>query len=652
MPRISDWLGSVLAELRRRNVLQVGAGYAVAAWVAFQVAAVVLRDALFLPPWVLTLVVVVGILGFPVALFLAWRYDLTTEGLRRAEPWDAEDAPDEPARHRVAVALTFVALIATVGAGWTALRAWTAARDGAPEGRTAAEAAAEAILDPTRIAVLPFDDHSPGGSLAGVASGLTGDLIQELDRVKGLELVSYTGVQPFRDPEVTLDSVARILRAGTLIEGSVERAGERLALSVNLVDGATDTRLGSVRIERSRDSLLALRSALVEEVARELRRRLGSELELQELRAGTADDRAWELFHRARENRFFADTLAHRGDTASARRLFDQADSLLATADELADSWSAPTVERARIALARAELGLRSIADFDTRWLARGDSLAGVVLAKQPRNAEALGVRGVIRFRASLVPGLDAPWASPESAEAALRRAVDIDPANSRAWAELSRLLSRDGRTGEAMMAARRSREADPFLGNDVQYLFSSAWLELQLQNFEKAEELIRRGRRLFPREPAYDVLHLTLLGGPRGPEPHPDSAWALLRRIEDIYGIRWAPGRLLVAASLVRTGRADSARALLRRAKESASDHPYTYYNAANVHLQLGEPDSAVAMLASYLDTLPGDRESVANDWWFDSIRDRPDFQALVETPGAASPGPGDPDISRGERP
>lgn len=629
MPRISDWLGSVLAELRRRNVLQVGAGYAVAAWVAFQVAAVVLRDALFLPPWVLTLVVVVGILGFPVALFLAWRYDLTSEGLERAEPWDAEDAPDEPARHRVAVALTLVALIATVGAGWTALRAWTAARDGA--GIRVADESHAPALAPTRIAVLPFDDHSAEGDLSGVAAGLTGDLIRELDRVAGLELVSYTGVQPFHDPRITLDSVARILGAGTLVEGSVTPAGDSLVLSVNLVDGVTDTRMGSVQLAEARDSVLALRSALVEEVARELRRTLGTELELRSLRSGTEDDRAWELFHRARDTRLLADTLSLAGDTASARGLLLHADSLLAVADSLSEDWNAPIVERARIALYRAQLGLRSVTDLDTALLARGHELVEEALATEREDPDAMGLRGTIRYRASQVPGFDPGWASQDSAEADLRRTVDLDPKQSRAWAELSRLLQDRGHYGEARMAARRSRSADPFLGHDVHYLYSSASLALQLEDFETAGRLVRRGRRLFPEEPAYEVLQLTLLAGPRGPEPDPDTAWSLLHALEERIGAPWPEARLLVAGVLARQGLADSATAVLARAKEAAPDHPFTLYNAANVHLQLGEPDSALALLRSYIDTLPGERGRVAQDWWFDALQDDPGFRDLV---------------------
>lgn len=635
MAKLSDWLGSVLAELRRRNVLQVGAGYAVAAWVAFQVAAVVLRDALFLPAWVLTLVVVVGILGFPLALVLAWRYDLTSEGIRRAEPWDAEDAPEEPARHRVAVALTFVAAIATVGASWAAMRAWSVSRVG-PDAAGSAAASEAPALEPTRIAVLPFDDHSSDGELAGVARGLTGDLIHELDRVEGLELVSYTGVQPFREPEVTLDSVARILRAGTLIEGSVEPSGESLALSINLVDGVTDTRMASFRILGRRDSLLALRSSLIEGVSRQLRQRLGSRLELQQLRSGTGSDRAWEHFHRALETRYYADTLALRGDVTSARALYDRADSLLSTVDSIDPNWPAPNVERARIALARAQLGPRSTTDLDTSWLRVGDSLAGQALATAPGNADALGIRGVLRYRASQVPGFEAPWASPDSAEGDLRGAVASDPEHARAWAELSLLLGRAGRRPEAVMTARRSKEADPFLSNDEMYLFSSAFIELNLQNFDAAETLLRRGRRLFPQVTAFDVLHLQLLAGPRGPESHPDTAWAILTEVEDRFGGRWPPARLLVAGALVRAGLADSGASVLRRAKEAAPGHPFTLYNGANVHLQLGQPDSATALLRRYLEDNPDERETVAEEWWFDALDDHPAFRELVAPAGA----------------
>ena len=117
----------------------------------------------------------------------------------------------------------------------------------------------------------------------------TSALIDELGSVEGLELVSRTGVEPYRNRAVPLDSVARSLRAGTLIEGRVERTGDSVAIAAHLVDGSTDRRLGSVRLAEGQDSLLALRSSLVEAVARELRRELGEEVRLRRLRTGSDD---------------------------------------------------------------------------------------------------------------------------------------------------------------------------------------------------------------------------------------------------------------------------------------------------------------------------------------------------------------------------
>lgn len=635
MSRFSDWLGSVLAELRRRNVLQVGAGYAVAAWVAFQVAAIVLRDALFLPPWVLTLVVVIGILGFPVALFLAWRYDITPDGIRRAEPRDAGDATAEPARHRVAVALTVVTLVATTGAGWTAMRAWSAARGDPGSSARKSEPLEASTLDPRRIAVLPFRVEAFGGSdeydLGGVASGFTAALIDELGSVDGLELVSRTGVEPYRNRAVPLDSVARSLRAGTLIEGRVERTADSLVLAAHLVDGATDRRLGSVRLAEPKDSLLALRSSLVQAVARELRKELGEEIRLRQLRAGSDDTEAWRAVHGARELRLLADTLAVSQDTGSARRLLAQADSLLAKAETLDPDWIDPTVDRAWIALFRAQLGRRSSAERDPVWLRAGESRATAALDAAPGHAGALEVRGVLRYRASKSADLEAPWASLDSAEADLRRAVDADPERSRAWAELSRLLQDRNRFGEARMAASRSVAADPFLTNDVHFLWSSAELALQLKEFEKAERLARRGRQLFPNESAWDVFLLTLLAGPQGPTPSPDSAWAILGALEEKVGAEWPQARLLVGGALARVGLSDSARAVLERATAKAPDRPFTHYNGANVLLQLGQPDSAVALLSRYLEAFPDRRASLADDWWFDDLHGRPGFERLI---------------------
>ncbi|HEX5724083.1 MAG TPA: BTAD domain-containing putative transcriptional regulator, partial [Longimicrobiaceae bacterium] len=146
-----------------------------------------------------------------------------------------------------------------------------------------------APLDPHRIAVLYLDDYSAGGELEYLAGGLTESLIHELSQVEALEVISRNGVKPYRSGTVPLDSVAARLRVGSIVEGSVQRTGDSVRLTVQLVDAATLAHLESRVLVRPLDQVLALQGELAEEVAGALRRRLGREVRLRQAEGEAAN---------------------------------------------------------------------------------------------------------------------------------------------------------------------------------------------------------------------------------------------------------------------------------------------------------------------------------------------------------------------------
>src|SRR3990172_225483 len=172
-------------------------------------------------------------------------------------------------------------------------------------------------LNPRRVAVRYFEDLSREKTLGHVADGLTEGLIEELGHVRGLDVVSRNGVAPFRNANVPRDSIDRSLQAGSLIEGSIEPVGDRLEVTVRLVEGVSGDRLAGAGFELPAGQLLAVRDSVVREVARLLRARLGEQLQLTERRAGTASVEAWTLVQRAERLRKDASGLA-RADSAAA----------------------------------------------------------------------------------------------------------------------------------------------------------------------------------------------------------------------------------------------------------------------------------------------------------------------------------------------
>jgi TolB-like protein len=614
---------ALIAELRRRRVFRAAAMYLVAAWAVIEVTATVF-PLLFISEDVVRAVTVLAVLGFPVVLVLAWAFDLTPEGLQRApEPDLADDVP-----YRTRLALVVLTVLATALAGVGAWGLWLAPR-------VAAERAVS--LDPWRVAVLYFDDHSESGELAHVADGFTEALIHELAQIAPLKVVSRYGVKPYRNPTVSFDSIARALNAGNLVEGSLERAGHRLVTTVQLIDGRSGAHTLSRRIERSGDDVLALRDATVREAARLLSRALGQELDVARTRSETRSAEAWALVERARSLVDHADTLRWKlGDVAGARRILAQADSLLERAEAHAPDWPAPTLMRAEVTGQRVRSGLQVGTEEEARLIRMGIERLDRILSRDPDHAAALALRGDLRYQLSWLPGDDDPDALLAAAEDDLRRAVARDPGSPAGWVALAELLRSRGDFAEASVAAERALEADPFLihaEQSILFTLSHVWLELE--DFQRAVRWNAEGRRRYPADPRFPAQQLAIMAGASGAERNADSAWALVRDVEDGYGFRgWTAGELQVAAVLIRNGRVDSARAVVTRARDRAGSDPWLDYYEANVRIQLGEDSRAIDLLERFIAAMPHRRSYIARDWWWRPLRDSARFQALVAEP------------------
>ena len=618
MRQLIERIRTLFNELRRRRVFRAAGLYMVAAWAVVEVTATVF-PLLFISEDVVRIVTVVAVLGLPVTLVLAWAYDITPEGVVRApEPDPGQDA--HPWARLVLVLLT-VGATALAGVGAWVLWIVPRSQDAPP-------------LDPARVAVLYFDDHSEGGRLAHVAEGITEALIHELAQIEPLDVVSRNGVKPFRNPEIPVDSIARILDAGSLVEGSVMGDADRLIATVQLIDGRTGGHHFSRRLERSGDDALALRDAIVTEAARLLSQTLGRELDTSDARSETESSEAWELMRQARSLVDHADTLRWKlGELEGALSVLDQADSLLAEAERLDEDWPAPTLLRARVAQSSSRMATGPRQEVNPAVFREAIRHANRVLRNQPRHPEALAVRGVARYELSWVG--DYPDTLVAAAESDLRTAVRLEPGNAEAWVGLAELLRSRGKFAEASVAAERALREDPFLihaEQDILFTLAHVWLELE--DFERAIRWAEAGRRRYPAEPAFAAEQLLVMAGWPEAEPAVDSAWALVRAVERGYDMnRWDHGELQVATILVRAGLPDSARAVVRRVRSQGGDEAYLDYYEARVRLELGERDRAVDLLASFVQKTQR-RGYIAEDWWWRPLRSDPRVQELVAGP------------------
>ena len=635
--RLWSRVGALVRKLQRRGVLRAAAVYAVTAWIAVQVAAATF-PALPLPPWAHTLVVVLAIFGLPVVVAVAWAYEFTPEGIQRTveeqQPPDLLKARGTPWG---ALLLVGVVSVASAGLGWAAWKAWLSPRTqtamAGPE--APGGAVTEARLPRKRVAVLPFETATPSDSSRTLADGLTLSLIKDLDRIPDLDVISYRGVRPYRDMDVQLDSVARDLGAGSVVTGVVQRATDSLVVTLQLVNSQSSTAdwTGTLRVRS--DSLLTLRDEVLSEAVRGLRRALGAELETEAIRTGTDSDAALALYYDAQSLVEEGTELRREGQRAVAGGLYRRADSLLADAEERDPDWLDPTIERGWLELDRAQLPGRTLIQMDPERLRSGLRHAGRAVEASGGAAAALELRGALLSALSRIPGVDSAGTLRERAMQSLEEAVSKETDRARAWAHLSGVYRREARFEDARVAAREASEADAFLINEALYLQKAVEVAMDVGDLRKAIDLIRRGRERLPNDPWWDQAALVTLGAAGSPIQPPDSVWSILARYERLRGRTDPIARMQVAAALARLGLADSARAVLRRARESIPERAraFGWYYEANVRLHLGERDSALALLGRYLDANPDDRAHVGQDAYWEPLRDDPEFRSFVST-------------------
>ena len=640
---LPEELNALVSELRRRRVFRVAAIYGVAAWVLIEVTATIF-PILLLPDWLLRVVVVGAVLGFPLALVLSWAFDITPDGVQRAEEHGGVEESTLQLIHTPGVRLGLVGLVVlvTTVAGWASWGFWLRPGADAATGAAAEGEDAGPELDPSRIAVLYFDDHSADLSLGHIASGLTESLIHELSQIELLSVVSRNGVKPFRDGSTAFDAMVRTLGVGSLVEGSVERRGDRLKATVQLVDGRTGDHLLSEEIERQGDDLLALRDAIVEEAVRQLGRELGHELQTERRRAGTTSGEAWAEYQMAQHLREDADTLKWaRGDDDSARRSLLKADSLLARAAALDTTWIEPIVERGWIARTLAGLYSASASIRDEQLVREGIRYASEALRRRPRDPGAMALRGALRVDLYKLGVVAEGQSLAAAAEADLRSAVDLDPGRARAWVALAELLRLQGNFPDASVAAQHALDADPFLINaEKEILFTLAQVWLELREVEKANQWFGEGRVRFPAEPAFPASKLVILAAGQGTGEVVDSATELLHELEGMFGVgAWGMGRLQLAAVLAQVGLVDSAQAVVDGVRASGQASAYYDYFEANVRIHLGQEEAALDLLERHLESRPDRRSYIAEDWLWESLHDNPRFQAMVESRDSTLP-------------
>lgn len=609
-------------ELKQRRITQVVLTYVAVGWVALAgVDQVVDREVL--PELVYRLALLVYVGGIPAAVIMGWYHG-------------------EKGRQRVTLPETVmlsVVVLVTASIGVGVVRSYNDAQS------VLAPGALDARFDARRVAVLYFEDLSgTSEDLAHVADGLTEGLIDELARVRDLEVVSRNGVGQYRDADVAPDSIGRALDAGSVIRGSVEPEGDRIRVSVRLVDAESGVDLERTSFALPEEELLAARDSLVQQTARFLRQRLGEEVRIRETRAGTRSAEAWTQFQRA--ERLLKDARAARQhDSDQALALLERTDSLLQTTEALDPEWVEPTVLRAEVALQRgvwahsAEEALESVRS--------GVELADRAIERDPNHAEAWETRGTLHhfhYYLNVSPTPEERASLLDQAQSDLERAVDLDPTLAGALNRLSQIYYYE--RGDAISGALRAQDAlraDAYLTDAAGTMERLFFAHYDLGQFPQAGRTCREAAARFPEDFRFKQCQLWMMITPSA-EPDPDLAWDLLAEGDSLTSAEARPfvhrvSQIVVGGVLARADMPDSARNVLvdaRAGPEVDPNQELVGYEAI-VRTILGDHDEAVQQLRRYVSANPGHRFEVSGDlhWWWRPLRDHPDFEQVAATGG-----------------
>jgi len=316
---------SFFNELKRRNVFKVGFGYIVLGWLVIQVADVVV-PALNLPESTITLLLVFGLCGFPFALFFAWAYELTPDGIKPENEVDREASIVNETGHKINYAI--IGLLCVALSYFVYDKVTRVDSPQIPQETTVTDTSNDA-----GIAVLPFVNMSKDPDQEFFSDGITEELLNVLAKVPAIQVASRTSSFQFKGQEIGIPEIAKKLEVRYVVEGSVRKAGDTLRITAQLIDSTNDRHLWSEAYDRplNVDNIFQIQDEISNAIVTALSNELGfAETKVEVVASNTDNLSAYELYLKA-------------NSILRTRTRLDEVEELLKQAIELdpnyADAW-------------------------------------------------------------------------------------------------------------------------------------------------------------------------------------------------------------------------------------------------------------------------------------------------------------------------
>ncbi len=457
---------SVFQELKRRNVFRVAIAFVVVAWLVLQLVDI-LVPMLGLPDWIGRLVFLLLVVLFPVSLVLAWALELTPEGVKLEKHVDRSQS----ITHKTGRKLDFIIIGVLIAAlSVSVYLNFATEGDSPPEPTTAADGVDRSI------AVLPFANRSDNETDAFFVDGMHDDLLTQLAKISALKVISRTSVMQYRDTTKTMREIGKELGVATLLEGGVQRAGDRIRINVQLIDADTDEHLWAETYNRelTASNIFEIQEQIASEIADALHTALSPEEQKRLSTKPTDNLAAYEAYITGRQK------LANRKVSE-----LQEAVVQFKKAIELDQNFVLAYVGLAETYMILNNSGAMSKEDLlqNIRPLVAKarelDSTLGEVYNIMGGLSEYEGdfitAEKYYRKAVELSPGYTVArhWLGLlltnftgryDEAEAIYRRAVELDPLAANVRANLASVLSRQGKVEEAMSEAMKSLAINPDL--------------------------------------------------------------------------------------------------------------------------------------------------------------------------------------------
>jgi TolB-like protein/Flp pilus assembly protein TadD len=575
---------SFFAELRRRNVYKVAVAYAVVGWLLIQVGTQVFPF-FEIPNWGVRLIVLLIVAGFPIAVILAWAFELTPEGIKRTE--DADLITPGVSRKQRWIYVVIIAGALSVGLFF--LGRYTATN--------------VANLPAKSIAVLPFENLSRDPDNAYFTEGIQDEILARLAKIADLKVISRTSTQRYKSSPDDLPQIAKRLGVSNILEGSVQKTADQVRVTVQLLNAATDAHLWGETYDRKLTDVFAAESDIAKAIADTLRAKLTSSEQNALAARPTENTEAHQLYLRGR---YFWNKRTG-ADFKRAIGYFNQAID------------KDPNYALAYAGLADAYVLLPAYAEASPK-----DSLPQAKAAAR----KALELDGTLgEAHATLGNALVAYDLNLAEANREFRRAIELNPnyATAHQWYAESGLVPL-GQFDEAIAEARRALELDPLS------LVINADVGTTLTSARRYDQAIEQLRKTVEMDPGFYYAHWTL-GDALELMGRNEEAIAEYKKAIALNDDPLPPA--LLGHLYANIGRKDEALAILkqlRELRESSKQRYVSPYNLALIHIGLGQKEEAIQLLEETYEERDGYNIAFLKvEPMLDPLRGDPRFEALV---------------------